>query len=89
MGNGTGMGTLAQLAPLNFFLEPCGRCARASEGGRAIAIWIGVDQSNSLVSRIDIEANKNRAEDLFGVAFHMRLHICDDLRADLRISSEN
>lgn len=79
----------AQLTRLNFFLEPCGRCARASEDGRAIAIWIGVDQSNGLVSRIDIQANKNGAEDLFGVAFHMRLHICDDRWADLRISSEN
>ena len=73
----------AQLACFDFFLESrrCG--TRSSEDCSAIAIRVCVDERNGFVGRVHVEADEDRAKNLFRVAFHMRFHICDYRWPDL------
>ena len=73
----------ADLPGLDFFLELAGRGARRSEDGRAVAVFILVDQLDGFVQAIDVEADEDGAEDLFAVTAHVFRYVGDDCWADL------
>ena len=71
------------LAGLNLTLESLGCAAGACEYGRAVAVLVGVYHVDGIVDGWDIEANKDRSEDLLGVASHVRLDVGYDGWSDL------
>ena len=68
----------AQLAGFTFLLEARGGRAGASEDGGTVAVFVGVDEINGVVKRLDIEADENGTEDLLLVALHVRGNVGDD-----------
>jgi len=83
-GQGDGDGHVdADLAGLDVLLEVGGRRAGAGEDGDAVAVLVGVDERDGVVDRVDVQAYEHRTEDLFRVAFHVRLHVRDDCWGDL------
>src|SRR2546421_7046753 len=66
------------LTSLDLFLEARRGCTGSRENGCTVTIGVGVDKRNSLIDRGNIEADKDGAEDLFPVALHMRLDVCDN-----------
>lgn len=73
----------ADLAGLKFLLEQRRSRAGPGEDGRAVAVGVGVDEVNGLFGGVDIQADEDGAEDLFGVALHVRLDVGDDGWSDL------
>lgn len=73
----------AQLACFDLFLEETGGGAGAGEDRGAVAVGVGVDEVDGFVGGVDVQADKDRAEDLFGVAFHVGGYVGDDGGADL------
>lgn len=65
----------AQLADVEVFLELRGRAAGAGKDGGAVAVGVRVDQVDGRGDGVDVEGDEDRAEDLFRVAFHVRLHV--------------
>jgi hypothetical protein len=83
-GQGDGDGDVdADLAGLDVLLEVGGRRAGAGEDGDAVAVLVGVDERDGVVDGVDVQAYEDRAEDLFRVAFHVRLDVGDDCWGDL------
>lgn len=66
------------LAGLDLALElPCRRPG-ACEDGCAVTVLIRVDHLDSLIDGLNVQADKYRAEDLLGVALHVRLDVRND-----------
>jgi hypothetical protein len=65
----------AQLADIHVLLELGGGGAGAGEDGGAVAVGVGVYEVDGGVDGVDVEADEDGAEDLFGVAFHVRLDV--------------
>ena len=91
MGRRTWYGDIdTDLAGLDILLEALGRRAGAGEDGSAVTVLIRVDEVDGGVESGSFEADEDRAEDFFRVAFHVRLDARDDRGSDLksqRISS--
>ena len=60
-----------------------GRGPGAREDGDAVAVFVGVDERDGVVNGVDVEADEDGAEDLFCVAFHVRLDVGDDCGRNL------
>lgn len=72
-----------QLPYIDVLLEFGGSAAGAGEDGGAVAVGIGVDEVDGGGDGGDVEADEDGAEDLFCVAFHVRLDVGYDCGADL------
>lgn len=70
------------LSALNVLLE--GLCGRTGlgEDGHAVAVLVGVDKVDGVGEGLDLEGDEDGAEDLLGVALHVRLDAGDDGWAD-------
>ncbi|CRK40953.1 hypothetical protein BN1723_015814 [Verticillium longisporum] len=78
-GQGHGDGDIdADLAGLNVAAERLGRGAGAREDGRAVAVFVLVDELNGVIESLDVEAHEDGAENLLGVALHLGRHVGDD-----------
>ena len=73
------------LTRFNIFLKALGRRAGAGEDSSAVTVLIRIDEIDSCVQSGSFEADEDRAEDFFGVAFHVRLDARDDRGTDLKI----
>lgn len=73
----------AQLAGGDVLLELGRRRPGASEDGGAVTVWIGIDQLDSVIEAWGIEADEDRTEDFFSIAFHVGLHIGEYGGSDL------
>lgn len=80
----------ADLTGLDLFLELAGGGARRGEDGGAVTVLVLVDELDCFVQAVDVQADEDRAEDLFAVATHVFCHVGDDSWADLccRLSAE-
>lgn len=65
----------ADLAGLDVFSETCRGTSATGEDGDAVAVFVRVDEIDGVVHSRNVEADKDGAEDLFSVAFHVGLHI--------------
>ena len=74
----------ADLAGLDVLLEASGGGPRAGEDRGAVAVFVGVYEADGVVEGGHVEADEDGAEDLFGVAFHVGLYVCDEGWTDLR-----
>lgn len=72
-----------QLTDVHVLLELGRRGSGASEDGGAVAVGVVVDESDCVVDCGGVEADEDRAKDLFGVAFHVGLDIADYSGSDL------
>lgn len=73
------------LARLNLLLESARCSARRCEYGHTIAIFIPIDQINSVVQCRAVETHKHWSKYLLLVACHFWRHICDYRRANLLV----
>jgi hypothetical protein len=73
----------AKLTGLELLLKQCSRCTGTSEDSSAVAVRVGVDEVDGIFCGLNIEADEDRAEDLLGVASHVRFDIRDDCWTDL------
>ena len=72
------------LAGFDLVLKAARRGSGAGEDGGAVPVFVGIDEVNGLVDCFNVEADEDGTEDLFGVALHVWLDVCDDGRSDLR-----
>jgi hypothetical protein len=73
----------ADLASLDLLGEFRGSRARASEYSSAIAVLVGIDELDSIIQSLDIQANENRTKDFLLIAFHVCLDVGDDCWTNL------
>lgn len=78
----------ADLAGFDVLLEARGGAAGAGEDGDAVAVFVGVDEGDSVLDRGDVDTDEDGAEDLLGVASHVGFHVGDDRGADLGICGQ-
>jgi len=77
----------ANLTGLNLLLEASSSGARAGEDGSTVAILVGIDHVDGLVDSLNVQANEDRTEDLFGVALHVRLDVGNNGGTNLNLSA--
>jgi len=70
------------LSNIDILSKLSGSSTICGEYGSSVAVRVVVDQLDSLVQRLDGQADKSRAEDLFLVASHVGLDVVDDSRTN-------
>ncbi len=73
----------ANLAGLDLTLEASGGGTGTGKDGSAVSIFVLVDELNSIVDGLNVEANEDGPEDLLSVASHVRFYIGNDRWANL------
>lgn len=73
----------ADLSGLDFLLKACGRTTATCEDSHAVAILVLVDELDSIIHCVNIDTNEDWAENLLGIAFHVRFDVCYHRGPDL------
>ena len=73
----------ANLAGLDLTLEASGGGTRTGKYSSAVSIFVLVDELNSIVDGLNVEANEDGPEDLLSVASHMWFYVGNDRWANL------
>ena len=58
-----------------------------SEDGRAVAVWVLVNETDGVVKRVYFQAAQNRSENLLFVARHLRLNTNYDVHKHQKVQS--
>ena len=75
----------ANLSSFDVLLEMRGGAAGSGEYGDAIAVLVGIDDFDCGVEGGHLERDKDGAEDLLRVAFHVRADVGDECGTDLGV----
>lgn len=73
----------SHLACLDVLLEAGGGAAAFGEYSDTVAVFVRIDELDGLVDCRDVDADKDRAENLLCVAFHVWFNVSNDSGADL------